>query len=73
MCMLDQLADKNPEGATETLIAILRAAWLDGFMSQTRRQWQPGGFAGCQHADTKPYVVLQRAITDAISEIDNRD
>lgn len=73
MCMLDQLTNDDTERATETLIAILRAAWLDGFMSQTRRQWQPGGFAGCHHADTKPYVVLQRAITDVISEIDNRD
>lgn len=71
--MLDQLANDDTERATETLIVILRAAWLDGFMTQTRRQWQPGGFAGCQHADTSSYTVLQRAITDAILEIDNRD
>lgn len=63
----------NDDIATSVLLGMIRLSWLDILMSQTRRQWLPGGFAGSQSAATTQYWVLLEAVRKVLTNMDAND
>lgn len=54
---------------TETelfVIECLKGAYLDSFLTDTRKVWMPGGHEGSQSSDQTGYRVLCKAIVDAL-------
>lgn len=57
--------------ATSLLVETLRLSFIDRFMSDTRKNWAPGGHEGSQSQEITPYRTLCSVIVSALDAEEN--